>query len=188
MIRDQPPNAIYFGTTTMILAVGRKPSASPPVNRERFRHFDRAACAATATKVDDIDQPPPAAPVSWRFSYSIANPWRARRGSPDPTEGRTRAVRGSPDPAAGRTEGLQNLSRRSLMETSGRAKCGVGKPAHSVESAKFPCSPCPLCLCVANPLRRSLKHRGTENTKSGRRPQPNVTCRPVRAWLLTRKD
>jgi len=33
-------------------------SASPPVNRKRFQHFDRAACAATATKVDDIGQSP----------------------------------------------------------------------------------------------------------------------------------
>ena len=39
--------------TATILAVGREP-ASPPVNRERFQHFGRAACAATATKVDGI--------------------------------------------------------------------------------------------------------------------------------------
>ena len=38
------------------------------------------------------------------------------------------------DPAAGRTAGLQNLSRSSFMETFGRAKCGVGRPAHSVSA------------------------------------------------------
>ena len=45
-----------------------------------------------------------------------------------------RARRGSPDPALGRTAGLQNLSRSSFMETFGRAKCGVGRPAHSVRT------------------------------------------------------
>ena len=43
----------------------------------------------------------------------------------------TRARRGSPDPAVGRTVVLQDLSRSSFIETFGRAKCGVGRPAHS---------------------------------------------------------
>ena len=36
------------------------------------------------------------------------------------------------DPAVGRTAGLQSLSTSAFMETFGRAKCWVGRPAHSV--------------------------------------------------------
>ena len=41
--------------TATVLAVGRKPSGESRV----FQHFDRAACAATATKVDGIGLTPP---------------------------------------------------------------------------------------------------------------------------------
>ena len=84
-----------------------------------------------------------------------------------------RARRGPPDPAAGRTAGLQNLSRSSFMETFGRAKCGVGRPAHSVLRNKF----LRVCLFLADGTRSVPATFGFADPEFGLGQRP--VCRTV---------